>query len=129
MTRAYWCVLIAAYLPIVWTGVAKSSGEFAGAGNHSPREFLERLGGWRKRAHWAQLNAFEAFPPFAAAVIIAHLMHAPQARIDALAMAFVVLRVLHGIFYILDRASLRSLVWFGAVACVIALFVAAARAG
>jgi uncharacterized MAPEG superfamily protein len=130
MTSAYWCVLVAAYLPIVWTAAAKFSGrEFAGAGNRAPREFLERLSGWRKRAHWAQLNGFESFPPFAAAVIIAQLRHVPQVRIDTLAIAFVVLRVLHGIFYIVDRASLRSLVWFGAVGCVVALFICAGARG
>ena len=59
MTIAYWCVLVAAYLPIVWTAAAKfSGGNFAGAGNRAPREFLERLSGWRKRSHWAQLNGF-----------------------------------------------------------------------
>lgn len=126
MTLAFWCVLIAAYLPIVWTAAAKFSGGFGEQDNHHPREFLDRLSGWRKRAHWAQMNAFEAFPPFAAAVIIAQYLQAPQARIDALAIAFVALRVLHGIFYLTDRARLRSTVWFAAVGCVIALFVSAA---
>ncbi len=133
MTCAYWCVLVAAYLPIVWTGLAKfSGGDFVPAANRTPRDFLERLSGWRKRAHWAQLNGFEAFPPFAAAVIIAHLAHAPQPTVNMLALTFVILRVLHGIFYIVDRAALRSLVWLGAVACVVALFVLSAlgdRAG
>jgi uncharacterized MAPEG superfamily protein len=36
------------------------------------------------------------------------------------------LRVLHGIFYLLDKGYWRSTVWFGAVACVIALFVLSA---
>jgi uncharacterized MAPEG superfamily protein len=117
---------VCAYLPILWTGLAKlSGGDFAAAANHAPREFLDRLSGWRKRAHWAQLNAFEAFPPFAAAVIIAHLRHVPQTRLDLLAVAFVALRLLHGAFYIADQARLRSLVWFGSVVCVIALFVSA----
>ena len=124
MTSAYWCVLIAAYLPIVWTALAKFSGwDFSEAANHAPRDFLDRLSGWRKRAHWAQLNGFEAFPPFAAAVIIAQLKHVPQARLDTLAIAFVILRVLHGILYLADRARWRSLIWFSAVGCVVALFI------
>jgi uncharacterized MAPEG superfamily protein len=129
MTNAYWCVLAAAYLPIVWTALAKfSGGDFAGAANRSPREFLERLSGWRKRAHWAQLNGFEAFPPFAAAVIIAELKHVPQTHIDFLAIAFLVLRILHGFLYIADRSSLRSLAWFGALGCVVALFLSSGAA-
>eukprot|EP01035_Chromulina_nebulosa_P035064 gene35064-47116_t len=38
--------------------------------NAAPRVMLAKLDGWRQRANWAQLNGFEAFPPFAAAVII-----------------------------------------------------------
>jgi uncharacterized MAPEG superfamily protein len=120
MTIANWCVLIAAYLPIVWTGIAKGSA--AGKMNQSPREYLDRLSGWRQRANWAQLNGFEAFPPFAAAVIIAEIRHASQYHVDALAAAFVTFRLLHGIMYIAGWSTVRSLVWFASVGCVIALF-------
>ena len=128
MTTAYWCVLIAGLLPFVWTSTAKfGEGRFdPKRHNHNPREFLESLNGAAKRAHWAQLNAFEAFPFFAAAVIIAHLANAPQSRVDLLAIAYIVLRLLHGIFYITDKAALRSTVWFAAVGCVIAIFAAGA---
>jgi uncharacterized MAPEG superfamily protein len=130
MTSAYWCVLVSAYLPILWTGIAKfSGGDFAEAANRAPRDYLDRLSGWRRRAHWAQLNGFEAFPPFAAAVIIAHLRHVPQPRIDLLAIVFVVLRVLHGILYITNRARMRSVVWFSSVGCVVALFFSAGAVG
>ena len=62
MTCALWCVLAAMFLPYLWVGFAKSGG----FDNAAPRETLEHLEGWRKRADWAQKNAFEAFPPFAA---------------------------------------------------------------
>ncbi len=126
MTSAYWCVLIAAYLPLVWTGIAKFSGGGGRFDNSKPREYLENTQGVQKRAHWAQLNGFEAFPPFAAAVIIAHLTHATQARVDLLAGAFIAFRVLYGLLYLADLATLRSFAWFGAVACVVALFVSGA---
>ena len=127
MTTAYWSVLFAAYLPILWTAAAKfTGGDFKDAENRSPRVFLETLAGWRKRAHWAQLNGFEAFPPFAAAVIIAHLQQVPQATIDQLALTFVALRILHGALYIGDFGYLRSAVWFGSVGCVVSLFVVSA---
>ena len=126
MTTAYWCVLLAGLLPYLWTAVAKGSGrDFKSRDNHNPREFLERLEGGRKRAHWAHLNAFEAFPFFAAAVIIAHIVGSNQHTIDMIAVVYVVLRILHGIFYIFDKSTLRSLVWFGALGCVIALFIIA----
>lgn len=122
MTLAYWCVLVAAYLPIAWTGLAKFGGGGRDFDNNNPREYLERTSGWRKRAHWTQMNGFEAFPPFAAAVIIAHLAQVPQVRIDGLAVAFIGLRIVYGVFYLADLATLRSLAWISAVACVVALF-------
>jgi len=127
MTNAYWCVLVAGLLPFVWTTTAKAmGGGFSPRNNHNPREFLESLNGLAKRAHWAQLNSFEAFPLFAAAVIIAHLAGGAQSRIDMLAMAYIVCRLLHGIFYLTDKASLRSLIWFASMGCVIAIFLSGA---
>ncbi|MFM7569907.1 MAG: MAPEG family protein [Betaproteobacteria bacterium] len=43
-------------------------------------------------------------------------------------MTFVLLRIVYGWAYITDRPTLRSLVWIAALACVVALFVVAARA-
>lgn len=125
MTIALWCVLIATFQPFLFTLAAKSSKRFD---NARPREYLEQSSGWRKRAHWAQLNTFEGFPPFAAAVIIAHVVAGPNANADLLAIAYLVLRLLFGICYIIDQATLRSLVWFGAMACTVGLFVVAAGA-
>ena len=123
MTIAYWCILVAALLPYAWAAAAKSA---PGYDNAAPRAFLETVRGWRQRAAWAQLNAFEAFPPFAAAVIIAHLLSAPQARVDLVALGFIGFRLVHGIAYIGDWPTPRSLAWVGGIGCVIALFVIAA---
>jgi uncharacterized MAPEG superfamily protein len=125
MTLAYWCVLLAALLPYLWVGLAKSK---PGYDNHAPRAQLELAGGWRKRANWAQLNSYEAFPPFAAGVIIAHLTGAPQDRIDLLALAFIGFRLLHGILYVADKASLRTVVWASGQACTAGLFLISAGA-
>lgn len=124
MTFAYWCVLIAAFLPIVWVGAAKSGA--TGYDNNRPREFLAGLQGWPQRANWAQANALEAFPPFAAGVIIASLAGARPTTIDVLAGVFLVARILHGIAYIADKGTLRSLVWLVGFGCTVGLFLAAA---
>jgi len=123
MTIALWCVLAAALLPYLGTVTAKAGGRMPNAANRGPREWLEQLEGWPKRAHWYQQNSFEAFPPFAAAVIVAQLLHAPQARADLLALAFIGFRLLHFAFYLGDLAPLRSLVWFGGMICTVWLFV------
>ena len=46
--------------------------------------------------------------------------------IDAVAGTFVALRIAYTWAYLADRASLRSLLWAGGFACVIALFAIAA---
>ena len=127
MTIAFWCVLAGALMPLLWTAYAKFTGAgFRPRDNYNPREFLEALEGARKRAHWAQLNSFEAFPPFAAAVVVNHLAGGGGTTVDLLALAWVGLRLAYGALYIADRASLRSLAWFLATACWVAIFVAAA---
>lgn len=126
MTLAYWCALAAILLPYVWTGVAKFSSGFRLRDNHSPRDYLEKLQGPAKRAHWAQLNTFESLPGFLAAVIIAHQAGAPQGAVDALALAYIALRLAYGVLYITDRPTLRSLVWTAGLACIVGLFVVAA---
>lgn len=125
MVIAYWCILIAAFLPYVWVTVAKGAGERYN--NRDPREWLAKQDNPRThRANAAQLNAYEAFAPFAASVLMAQVAGVDPARISLLAMAFVALRVLHGVFYVTGIHALRSLVWFGGFACVIALMVQAA---
>jgi len=89
MTIAFGCVVIALFFPYLFTILAKRAKP--GYNNHYPRDYLASLDGWPKRAHCVQMNSFEAFPAFAAGVIIAHLQGAPQHTVDMLAMAFIVL--------------------------------------
>jgi len=115
-TIAYWCVLIAALLPLVCAGIAKSGmlgkpRRDGGFDNHNPRAWLAGQSDWRARANAAQTNSFEAFPFFAAAVIIAHQLGAAQAALDALAFLFVVLRMVYIMMYVADSATVRSIIW------------------
>jgi uncharacterized MAPEG superfamily protein len=125
MTFAYWMILVAVLLPYATVVLAKAGG---GVDNHAPRRDLAQLTGWRQRADWAHRNHFEAFAPFAAAVIIAELAAAPQAKIDLAAGAFIALRILYTALYLADRAALRSLAWSLGFICVLALFVIIAGA-
>lgn len=125
LTTAYVCVLIAALLPYLWVTIAKASGERYN--NRDPRQWQQKQQSPRsQRAHAAQLNSYEAFAPFAASVIMAQLAGVQETRIAALALAFVVLRVLHGLLYIAGLHYLRSLIWLGGLLCVVWLFVQAA---
>lgn len=121
MTTAYWCVLVAALMPYVATSIAKAGGErFT---NRYPRAWLDKQQGVRARANAAQANGFEAFPFFAAAVIVAHLTQAPQERIDALAIIFVAARAAYLVCYLADWHWARSIVWTIGMVATITLFV------
>ncbi len=126
IATAYWCVLIAAVLPYVWVFIAKSSAPKYN--NRNPRAWIAKQEGNYKvqRANGAHLNALEAFAPFAAGVVLAQLAGVDPARIALLAVAFIALRVLHGVLYLADVPLGRSLAWMGGYACVIALLALAA---
>lgn len=128
LATAYWCILIAALLPYVWVFFAKTGAP--GYNNRNPRAWIaKQTGNYRvQRANAAHLNAFEAFAPFAAGVLMAQVAGVDHARIAMLAVAFVVLRVAHGALYLADIQLARSLAWMGGYACVVALMVIAALA-
>ena len=131
-TIAYWGVLSAALLPIVCAGIAKS-GMFTttpakgGYDKNNPRSWLARQSDWRSRANAAQANTFEALPFFFAAVIIAHMLQAPQTLLDILALIFIMLRIAYIIMYVSDLAKARSIIWTLALLVNIAILFAGYR--
>jgi uncharacterized MAPEG superfamily protein len=129
MTIALWCVLAAIVLPYGCFGIARNRGRGPDdrrlRDNHNPRDFPNRIHGVAKRAWDAHLNSFESLPGFAAATIIAQMVHAPQNRVDALAVIWVLARVVYVVFYLADRAALRSTAQFTSLGCVAGLFVVA----
>lgn len=121
MTVALWCVLIAGILPYLATTIAKAGGERFN--NRDPRAWLAKQQGFRARAHAAQLNSFEAFPFFAAAVIVAHLTQASAERISALAVIFIVARLGYLASYLADWHWARSVLWLVGWLATITIFV------
>lgn len=126
MTIALWCIFVGLWLPLGCAVVAKWG--WPNYDNSRPRKWMEEQEGWRQRAIWAQQNAWEAFAPFAAAVLTAHFVGANQSAANGLAALFIVARILHAVFYIVDRPTPRSVSWGGGMIAVIGLFVAAASA-
>jgi uncharacterized MAPEG superfamily protein len=115
-TVAYWCVLIAALLPMACAWLAKSPGlgkprREGGFDNHNPRAWLARQTDWQARANAAQANTFEALPFFIGAVIVAHQLGAVQARLDILSVLFITLRVIYVAMYVADLPTIRSGIW------------------
>jgi uncharacterized MAPEG superfamily protein len=57
------------------------------------------------------LRGLSAFPPFAAAVIVAHLRGSVKMTIDVLVGIFMLARIIHGVSYTKDKPRLRSPAW------------------
>lgn len=120
MPLAYWCILIAALMPLVWVWYAKAGMR---TDNLYPREEVDDLPPMKRRAYAAHENAYENFPFFAAAVLVAVTMGAPVYLVNWMAAAYIALRIAHGIFYIFNKPSLRSLAYLLALIVNIAIFV------
>ena len=103
--------------------------EGRGYDNNHPRDQQARLVGWGRRALAAHMNAFEAFPLFAAGAIAAVVSGADPTWAARLCIGFLALRVLYTALYIADIAALRSVSWFGATACSFTLMILKAIAG
>lgn len=119
MPLAYWCVLIAALLPLALVAYAKSGSR----DNHNPREAVAAMPDMKRRAYAAHQNAYENFPFFAVAVITATTLGAAISTVNILAALYIVLRGMHGVLYITDAASARSLCYGAALIVNIAIFV------
>ncbi len=119
MPIAYWCILVAALLPLVLAGYAKAGAH----DNSTPRDDAEKLSGARRRAYAAHQNAYENFPFFAVAVIAALSFGATPTTLNLLALLYIAFRIAHGYLYISDKPPLRSAAYAGALVTNIAIFV------
>ncbi|HEY0185798.1 MAG TPA: MAPEG family protein [Rhodopila sp.] len=128
MTIAELCLPAVVVLTILSIVPAKLHGvrEYDNANPRDPRFYTPGL---RARSQGAHLNGYEAFPFFAAAVILAEMRAVPQGVVNALAVAFVVARIAYVLLYLGNRPTLRSAVWSVAFACNLAIFFSPAWAG
>ena len=123
MTGAAIAVMVAGLLPIVCAGIAKWGAR--DYDNRDPRAWLARQDGRRARANAAQSNSLEAFPFFAAAVLLALQAGSDAQLVAQWAWLFVALRVVYIGCYVADRAALRSMIWLLGLAVVIRLYALA----
>jgi uncharacterized MAPEG superfamily protein len=110
MTIAEWCIFASVILyllpimPVKW-GNAK---QFDNARPRDPAFYRDDI---RARALGAHQNGIEAYPFFAAAVLLAEFRIAPQNLINELSVLFVIVRSAYVLTYVGDRPSLRSILW------------------
>ena len=133
MSVAHWCVLVAAWLPIITAGLAKGSTigqgrRNGGYDNNDPRAWFAQQSGWRQRADNAQKNGFEGLPFFIGAIALAEIARAPADRVDMLALIYIAARVVYTAVYLADLATVRTLVWFAGLVANMAILFAAVPA-
>jgi uncharacterized MAPEG superfamily protein len=121
MTIAEWCVFGALMLylltivPIKWIGFRRFD-------NSRPRDPAFYDDAIASRALGAHQNGIEAFPFFAAAVLLAEFRAAPQSLINELAVLFLIVRIAYVLTYLGDRPTLRSILWTIGFAINVAIF-------
>ncbi|KTC41167.1 MAG: MAPEG family protein [Pseudomonas sp.] len=124
MSIPFWCVFASALLIfIARMPVARAMKEQGGYDNHLPRQQQARLSGLGARALAAHQNSFEAFILFAVGVLMAHTTQTQGWLIDALAIVFVIARVLYLACYLADLAWQRSLFWGVGLLCSLLLML------
>ena len=121
MTIAEWCVFGTVLLYLLTIGSVKWAA-WRRFDNSRPRDPAFYADPIRARALGAHQNGIEAFPFFAAAVLLAEFRQAPQHLIDELAILFVIVRIAYVFTYLGDRPTLRSILWSLGFAINIAVF-------
>ena len=121
MTIAEWCVFGTVLLYLLTIGSVKWAA-WRRFDNSRPRDPAFYAHPIRARALGAHQNGIEAFPFFAAAVLLAEFRQGPQHLIDELAILFVIVRIAYVFTYLGDRPTLRSILWSLGFAINIAIF-------
>ena len=116
-------IIIACLLPYVFAVIAKMAGGCKREDNQNPREFLAKTTGLAARANAVQQNSFESLPLFIGAVLMAEYMVIPQVVVMMFGIAYIVLRIIYGICYLANWATLRSIVWMLSLLCPICILL------
>ena len=127
LNSVMYIILAACLLPYAFTMIAKLSGGFTLRDNQNPREFLAKSTGLAARANAVQQNSFESLPLFLTSVLMAEYLVTPAVITYYLSIAYLVLRLLYGLAYLTNLATLRSILWLLSMACPILLLLLSVR--
>jgi uncharacterized MAPEG superfamily protein len=120
MSIAFWCVLAGGLLPVLVVLIAKADSRLD---VRNPRDVHLVQAGLRKRAYGAHLNGHEAFPLFAAAVLIATARGVSPVLLDATALTWLAVRFAYTAAYLLDFARIRPALWTLGVLVAVGIFL------
>jgi uncharacterized MAPEG superfamily protein len=83
----------------------------------TPRAMFDKLPPYAQRATWAHQNGFESLTVFAPAALMAYVTGLDSLTVGWAAIAYLLARLLYPVFYILNVAIARSLMYaIGAIA-------------
>ncbi|MCB9761114.1 MAG: MAPEG family protein [Alphaproteobacteria bacterium] len=130
MTIPLWCLVVACFLPYLWVPfTAKDrTGMEGGFDNDNPREQQAKLTGQARRALGAHQNSFEALPLFTVGVLVTHITGADPDLTAALAITWVVARIIYGFIYISGKGNLRTAIFSVGLLANAGMFVLAGMA-
>lgn len=113
MSIPLWMLFVAALLNIL--SKAPAMREMArmpnGYDNKHPRAQQANLTGAGARGLAAHQNSFEAFPVFAAGVLVAEMYANAHPFAAFLSILFIVARIIYVWLYVANYSTLRSVVW------------------
>ncbi|WP_414619387.1 MAPEG family protein [Calothrix sp. CCY 0018] len=118
-----YCIAVAfleIYLPFLVVAYARLS---IGYDYSAPRAMFDKLPPYGQRATWAHQNCFEGFMIFAVAALMAYVTGVNSPASAYAALTFITVRLLYSVFYILDIALARSLMYAVGLACSCTLLV------
>ncbi|MEX2498860.1 MAG: MAPEG family protein [Wenzhouxiangellaceae bacterium] len=112
MSTLMLCLIFSALMILITkVPVAMAMAEDGGYDNRHPRAQQARLTGFGARALAAHQNMIEAFPVFAAGVLLVMVTGTTGYWVSVLALVFVGARIVYTIFYLGDFPVLRSMTW------------------
>jgi uncharacterized MAPEG superfamily protein len=122
MILAHWILFVGAMMPYGIVAIAKWSRDYDNSDPRNPANFAEPV---RQRAYAAHNNAFEAFPFFAAGVLLATIRGADSGTVNAAACVWLAARLIYFGSYLTERPALRSAAWFVASFATITIYLTA----
>jgi uncharacterized MAPEG superfamily protein len=116
-------IVVAAVLVYVPFLVVAYGRQQVGYDSAAPRAMFDKLPPYAQRATWAHQNSFESFMLFAAAALMAYVTGVNSSLALGAAIAYVIARLLFSVFYILNIAIARSLMFGIGSLCIGTLMV------
>jgi uncharacterized MAPEG superfamily protein len=123
MTVLVLCLFVMVLLPyLAKIPMAMSMNQLGGYDNNYPREQAAKLHGFGARAYAAHQNSFEALSVFSAVILAAIATNHTGFLIQFLAVFYVLTRFSYHALYLMNLATLRSMVWgIGYLTCLFIL--------